>query len=88
MADKYKEALARIEQAKKEKSTTLDLSGLELTTLPDQLFDLVHLKELNLSGNNLTGIPPHISRLEALEVLKLWENQITGLPEEIGTLSQ
>jgi internalin A len=88
MADKYKEALARIEKAKKGKSTELNLDMLELTTLPDQLFELVHLKKLDLFNNKLTEIPPHISRLEALEVLKLWCNQLTGLPEEIGKLSQ
>ena len=55
MAAKYKQALARIEKAKKEKSTTLDLQSLGLTTLPDQLFDLVHLKKLYLYNNKDDG---------------------------------
>lgn len=88
MAEKYKEALARIEKAKKEKNTKLELGGLGLSTLPDQLFELVHLKELDLSGNELKQIPPHISRLKALNTLDLGFNEITALPDGIEKLSQ
>ena len=51
------EALKRIEQARREGSTELDLAGLKLTTLPESLWQLTALKELRLFNNQLTTLP-------------------------------
>jgi Leucine Rich repeats (2 copies) len=49
------ELAAVIEKAKKDRSTSLDLSRNQLTSLPESLYDLTSLKELNLSAK-VTGI--------------------------------
>ena len=65
----------------------LDLSGLGLTELPDELWELTRLTTLNLAGNQLTGVPEAISRLTNLTYLRLSENQLTGVPEAISRLT-
>lgn len=44
-------ALALIKENKKNQSPSLDLSNLSLTGLPDELWDLTHLKKLSLGGD-------------------------------------
>ena len=39
------------------KVTTINLSGNNLTTLPDSIGSLVNLQTLDLSENNLTTLP-------------------------------
>ena len=72
------------------KSTTensLNLSGRELTKVPEDLFNQTNLVELDLSNNKLTGaIPAEIRKLKNLKVLNLSNNEMTGLPAEIGQL--
>ena len=55
----------------------LDLSGLGLTEIPTNVFELVWLRELDLSGNKLTTIPVGILRLTHLEKLDVWDNNMT-----------
>lgn len=68
----------------------LDLSGLELTSLP-AVFDLaafkVNLLSLNLENNHLQELPEAICGLENLQVLCVNENQLVTLPESIENLS-
>ena len=66
-----KKAAKRILECKSAQSKSLDLSGLKLTSLPDQIFDLIQLKELNLEGNQLNSISGKISNLKKLEKLYL-----------------
>jgi Leucine-rich repeat (LRR) protein len=71
-------------------TTTLDLSCLQLTNLPVEIFKLKPIissvKTLDLSHNKLTYIPPEIGNLVGLQHLTLNENQIATLPPEIGSL--
>lgn len=76
----------RIEKAKKEQAAELDLSNLDLTTLPDELGQLTHLKRLNLSKNNLQVLSGVIGKLKQLEFLNLWSNSLNILPSEIEQL--
>ncbi|MED6294013.1 hypothetical protein CHARACLAT_016580 [Characodon lateralis] len=62
------------------------LPGL-LTTLPDSVSTLSHLKHLDLSFNQLTCVPPCLLRLPALSVLLLCHNHISALPPDLGHLS-
>ena len=57
-------------------------------TIPPELGDLVHLRELDLSNNGLTGsIPPELGKLFRLELLNLSGNRLSGpLPAELGNL--
>ncbi len=69
-------------------SLSLDLSGLELESIPDYVFDQVAPEELILSGNAIRHIPPEIGKLTQLRILDLRDNQIQRIPEEIGNLPQ
>ncbi|MEA5467065.1 leucine-rich repeat domain-containing protein [Leptothoe sp. PORK10 BA2] len=90
-------ALGLIEDAAARKLKKLDLSGLGLSELPEELWQLTQLKVLVLGkydwakrkyvGNRLTQIPPEIGNLSSLTALYLAENQLTQLPEELTTLT-
>lgn len=69
-------------------SLSLDLSELELESIPDYVFDQLALEELILSGNAIRHIPPEIGKLTQLRILDLRDNQIQQIPEEIGNLPQ
>jgi internalin A len=81
-------ALERIEGARKNRATELDLSGLSLTKLPDALSNLEHLQTLSLNINQLMEIPEWIGQLTQLQMLSLHSNQLREVPEEIGQLAQ
>ena len=66
--------------------TSLDLSGLNLVTLPHELFLSSRLQFLYLDRNQLKHIPQHIKELKELRALHLAFNQLRGLPEELAPL--
>lgn len=88
--------LERIQFAKENHLTELDLqptseSGSaeqKLTRIPDEVFELEHLKGLNLSGNLLESIPDSISRLRSLVWLDLDSNGLVSIPKSILSLSK
>ena len=45
----YREAEQEIEEARRTGATKLDLSRMELTDLPESLWELIQLEKLNLS---------------------------------------
>ena len=65
----------------------LDLSGNQLTSLPEWLGKLSGLQVLYLSGNQLTSLPESLGKLSGLQGLFLSGNQLTSLPESLGNLS-
>lgn len=72
-------------------STTkpLNMSGQNLTSVPNYVFQLKSITELNLSNNKLTGaLPAEVGQLKELRILNLSNNQFTGIPAEVGRLSQ
>ena len=87
MSDQGELALERIRAAAASGSKGLDLSGIGLTELPDELWELTQLTSLKLSRNQLTGVPEAISRLTNLTTLYLSGNQLTGVPEAIFGLT-
>ncbi len=80
-------ARKRIEEARRAGRTGLDLSGLELTTLPLALGQLTALQVLYLDNNQLTTLPLALGQLTALQELSLDRNQFTPLPEALGQLT-
>ena len=62
----------------------LDLSGQQLTTLPDSITSRTDVKSLNLSNNQLTGLPASIADMKSLEVLNIENNRIESLPMELS----
>lgn len=75
---KNREATLKIEH--------LYLNNLGLTSLPDEIFSLLHLKALFLNYNKLSDLPAGMGSLIHLESLELGENQLSTLPPEIGEL--
>ncbi len=58
---------------------TLDLSGLQLTSLPNCIAKLTYLKTLNLCDNQFVSIPESILPLSQLENLDISRNKISSL---------
>jgi internalin A len=80
----WQEALRRIEDARHDNGTHLDLSELELTSLPESLSQLTQLEGLNLSDNQLTALPGFLGQLNNLQMLDLSSNQFTAIPELVS----
>ncbi|QQZ28335.1 TIR domain-containing protein [Thiothrix subterranea] len=77
-------ALERIEECRRTRSTALDLSGLGLDEIPEQVFELTWLEKLKVSGSpwekgNIRKIPAAIEQLIALIDLNCSSNQISDL---------
>jgi internalin A len=81
-------AILKISEARKAKATVLDLSGLDLTSVPDELWELTQLEELDIGKNNLKALPQQIGRLARLTKVILDYNNLDTLPESIGTLTK
>ncbi|KAG6559491.1 E3 ubiquitin-protein ligase ipaH9.8 [Candidatus Rhabdochlamydia oedothoracis] len=71
-----------------QRKETLDLTNLNLTSLPD-IFNnpcFNQLKHLDLSSNQLRTLPASFGELQALTNLDLSSNQLTTLPKSFGNL--
>ena len=82
----YEIALERIEEAARTGATGLNLTRLELTTLPVQIGQLVNLTSLNLSDNQLTSLPAEIGHLVNLAFLDITSNRLVSLSSAICRL--
>jgi len=51
--------------------TELDLSGTQLTAVPDWLANLTALTRLDLSGTQITAVPDWLGNLTALQTLNV-----------------
>lgn len=76
--DGYQKALERIQEAKENGGRRLDLSGLGLERVPEEILELEGLGELHLWGNRLSDIGV-ISELQRLEFLLLNHNSISEI---------
>ncbi|MBE7557199.1 MAG: leucine-rich repeat domain-containing protein [Anaerolineales bacterium] len=86
MSEMPKAILAKICEAKEKQLKELDLSGVKLTQIPAEVFELTQLEVLNLSYNQLTTLPNVIAQLQNLISLDLSINQLTTLPDPISQL--
>jgi Leucine-rich repeat (LRR) protein len=79
------EAHRRIQNAIATGATTLNLSHLRLTSLPENIFvHLTSLQELYIIGNQLTSLPEDIfAPLTNLQSLSISGNNLNSLPENI-----
>ncbi len=71
-----KVAIERIALAKKNRSSSLDLSGLGLTNIPVDLSDMIYLRDINLSNNKLIVFPDDIKYLHNLYYLDISHNYL------------
>ncbi|PZO43272.1 MAG: GTPase [Pseudanabaena frigida] len=58
-----------------------------LTAIPQEIFQLINLKELQIPYNQITQIPDAIANLSNLTSLDLSSNQITVIPDSISNLA-
>lgn len=64
----------------------LDLSGKDLSVIPDEVFLLPNLETLDLNNNKFVALPESIERLSSLRHIIAKNNQLTTLPESIRQL--
>ncbi|KAJ1888780.1 hypothetical protein LPJ66_008394, partial [Kickxella alabastrina] len=65
---------------------SLDISGNQIATLPEEIRHLQCLRELNASRNALTELPAAIGCLRNLEVLDISENHMESLHVSLSRL--
>jgi len=87
----YLEAENLIESKIRSGGTTLDLSEMGLSEIPERIGYLQHLRLLDLSNNLLALQPDSLNRittLSQLQSLNLSSNELVELPSELGELTQ
>jgi len=67
---------------------SLHLTDNALSSIPDEVFELIGLEQIFLDYNRLSGrLPKRISALKNLQELYMFSNMLTGqIPSEIGQL--
>ncbi len=81
------EASRRMIECWEQELTVLDLSELDLTSLPTAIGYFTSLTELYIGHNQLTTIPDSIGNLASLTELNIHINQLTTIPDSIGNLA-
>ena len=79
-----RELARRIEEARQFGSPWLNLSNMNLTEVPEEVFSLTHLETIDLQGNNLRYIPDRLRDLPKLESVVLVGNPLEALPDLPG----
>jgi GTPase SAR1 family protein len=64
----------------------VNLAGMGLTSVPEQLRGMKKLTHLDLGTNRLTALPDWLGELMGLTHLDLFANQIADLPVSLGNL--
>lgn len=77
----YDSIVERLYQAYIHQASELDLSHLNLTSLPSVLTQLTHLKKLKINNNYLYSLPEDFNHLTQLESLDLANNGFDEIPE-------
>jgi len=67
------------------RGASLDMSGKQLTTLPESVTSRTEITSLNLSNNQLTSLDG-IEKLTNLETLNVENNRLESLPMSISQL--
>ena len=86
MRRQHREALERLEMARIG-SQQVNLQGLGLTVLPNELWESNALRYLDLRRNKLTALPKELGELKKLGLLDLSFNKLSALPKELGELN-
>ena len=76
-----------LEQVRKERWKTLDLSSVTREMRDCGVIQLDDGRTISIASDVLTTLPPEIGMLKDLEILYLSENKIQSLPPEIGLLT-
>jgi hypothetical protein len=65
----------------------LDLCGVQLDSLPEEICRLTSLQVLRVDGCGLRALPDALWELQALRLLSLAHNRLLELPRELGQLT-
>lgn len=66
----------------------LDVRNSQLDEIPDEIFNLIHLRCLCLRSTRVKAVPKAIGKLENLEILDLAETRVSKLPKDILKLQK
>ncbi|MFN8672353.1 MAG: leucine-rich repeat domain-containing protein [Candidatus Sericytochromatia bacterium] len=58
-----------------------------LTSFPEEVFNIINLQKLDLSKNKISKLPSSISKLKNLKSINLSENELMDLPNELTELT-
>lgn len=86
MAYDTNQAIKKINKIKETRESKLDLSSLQLETIPKELFTLTWLTMLNLEGNKIEVISDEIYKLTNIRHLNLSRNFVEELPKNFFQL--
>ena len=86
MASHETQALQRIRDVAKDEQAELDLSGLQLSEVPEQVNQINDLVSLRWQSGRLAEIPRSVFRLTQLRNLDLTDNRLTVLPSDVAEL--
>ena len=75
----------KIRHAKRGNAVTIDLSGMGMLQIPEDIMQLTCLERINLSGNKLTSLRG-IEQLQNLREINAQNNNISTLHPEIQDL--
>lgn len=76
----------RIKYALLNKTKKLNLSNLNLTTIPSSISKLKNIESLDISNNQITEIPETIAELDNLKSLTITSNKIKSIPSHLSKL--
>ena len=69
-----------------DKVTRLNLSGMSMESLPQEISLFKNLTYLNLRNNHLKILPEELSKLKNLKVLDVGENEFVSVPQSMSAL--
>lgn len=67
---------------------TLDLGGMGLKNISNELFQYTFLSTLYINHNNLSHLSPEFARLRNLTILDASGNKLSSIPSELGMLTK
>lgn len=69
--------------AEREVACTLDLSGQDLTEVPEEVYELTNLNAIDLSNNDLSSFPTDLLNIGTLVSVDLSNNNISSIPQAL-----
>lgn len=76
-----------INAADKAERTQIDLSGMNLHAIPEEISQMLNLEQLYLSKNHLKELPATLAQLKKLRELDLSGNELEEVSSNIGELT-
>lgn len=67
---------------------SLNISGFNISKLPESIGVLTTLEKLNISHNNIESLPENFGKMKPLKYLYLSDNRLKHLPESISKMDR